>query len=57
MTPVCVVVEFVYPPVPVRSWDWMAYVDGREESGPYGHGATRDEAVEALFEEIEEEAL
>ena len=53
--PVCIVVSFEYPPVPVRSWDWLAYVDGREERGPQGWGSTREKAVSALLAELEEE--
>lgn len=53
--PVCVVLSFEYPPVPVRGWDWMAYVEGREECGPQGWGATRQQAVDDLLERIEEE--
>jgi hypothetical protein len=51
--PICIVVEYVYPPIPVRSFDWAAYEDGQEE-GPYGRGATREAAVADLYEQIEE---
>ena len=53
--PLCLVVEFEHPPIPIRSFDWAAWEDGREESGPYGRGATRDAAIADLFEQIEEE--
>ena len=54
--------EHVYPPIPVRQFDWMAYDDATYD-GPgslTGHGATEAEAVadfmeqwnEAMFEKI-----
>jgi hypothetical protein len=35
-------------PTPRREWDWCAYIDGHEESGPVGYGKTEQEAVEDL---------
>jgi hypothetical protein len=49
----CIVVEFVYPPIPIRSFDWLAYEDGREESGPFGTGPSREAAVADLFEALD----
>ena len=40
---------FVYPPIPVRSFDWQAYVDGYEPGDALGHGATEAEAVADLL--------
>lgn len=51
----CLHVNFLYPPIPIRTLDWCACVDGREEAGPCGYGATRDEAVTELFELLDEE--
>lgn len=45
--------EFVYPPIPIRSQDWIAYFDGREEEGPYGSGETEQAAIEDLIENWE----
>jgi hypothetical protein len=42
-----------YPPIPVRHLDWSAYLDGQEETGPYGHGATEQEAIDNLKEQLE----
>jgi hypothetical protein len=54
--PVCVQVDFVYPPVPVRHMDWCACIDGQEEDTTLqGWGATREAAVAKLFEAIEDE--
>lgn len=54
---VCICVDFVYPPIPIRSFDWAAWEDGREEFGPYGRGSTREAAVADLLEQLEEEEL
>lgn len=47
------------PPIPDRRFDWVAYIDGDEERGRYGHGATEAEAVADFIEtwgdEYEEE--
>lgn len=32
--------SFVYPPIPVRDFDWQAHVDGYEPGDALGHGAT-----------------
>jgi hypothetical protein len=53
--------EFVYPPIPIRAFDWSAVdddtYDGAEDSHcPIGYGATEEEAVEDLKRQIEEMA-
>lgn len=45
--------EYVFPPIPIRSHDWLAYVD--PEFGPFGTGATEQEAIAALKETQDEE--
>lgn len=40
-----IVTTHVYPPIPIRTFDWCAYFDGEEEDGNYGYGATRAEAI------------
>lgn len=47
-----IVTDFVYPPIPVREFDWCAWVDGCEEDGPRGWGKTKEQAVTALLEEL-----
>lgn len=39
------ITSFVYPPIPIRQFDWCAYLDGTEEEGPYGWGKTEAEAI------------
>jgi hypothetical protein len=48
--PICLVVDAIFPPIPTRAFDWCAYQDGREESGEYGRGATREAAIADYFE-------
>jgi hypothetical protein len=46
--------EFVYPPIPVRAFDWQAYDDDTYDgSGPVGTGATEAEAIDDLKEQLE----
>jgi hypothetical protein len=53
----CLVVTFVYPPIPTRAFDWCAYEDGEEERQQYGYGPTREAAVAHLFEQLDEEEM
>lgn len=45
-----IVTSFVYPPIPLRQFDWCAYRDGHEEDGHYGWGHTEGKAIEDLLE-------
>ena len=48
--------SFEYPPIPDRSMDWMAWVDGQEEhSAWYGHGQTELEALLDLHQHLVED--
>lgn len=38
----------ICPPIPDRRYDWCAYWDGEEESGHYGYGTTKAEAIADL---------
>ena len=40
------------PPIPDRSVDWSAWIDGTEEDGPYGRGPTELAAAIALLHEL-----
>lgn len=44
--------SFDYPPIPIRTMDWSAWLDGREESGPTGRGASEDMAVADLLQQL-----
>ena len=49
-----------YPPIPIRTCDWSAVLDdydGAPDAGPHqyvGFGATEDEAVRDLIEQLED---
>lgn len=47
-----IVTEYVAPPVPTRQWDWVAYINGDEESGLNGRGPTECEALRDLCEQL-----
>lgn len=44
----------INPPIPVRQFDWAAWLDGDEEAGPTGTGATEADAIRDLQQQIEE---
>lgn len=47
---------FIYPPIPLRQFDWSAIDDDTYdgEGCPIGYGATEDEAIADLLLQIEE---
>jgi hypothetical protein len=44
----------VYPPIPIRDFDWCAWDDEVGEDSPTGYGKTEQEAIDNLFYEIEQ---
>ena len=47
--------EYVYPPIPDRRHDWLAYPDGYEEDTTLqGWGKTPIEALRELADRLEE---
>lgn len=49
-TPHKIVIRQTRPPIPTRSFDWVAFRKGNEESGPFFWGKTEKEAVAELLE-------
>ena len=46
--------DFVYPPIPIRCWDWSAWYDGEEdEQMNIGQGPTEAAAILDLIENNE----
>lgn len=45
--------SFVERPIPTNAFDWQAWLDGCEEEGPVGTGATEADAVADLKGVIE----
>lgn len=43
-----IVAENIFPPIPVRAFDWVAHYDDPE--GPCGYGETRDAAIRDLLD-------
>lgn len=48
-----IITSFVYPPIPIRTMDWCAYLDGQEE-GKVGWGETEEEAKQDFLDQLEE---
>lgn len=49
-----IITQNIFPPIPSREFDWMAYFDGRND-GPTGFGTTEAEAIADLKSQIDEE--
>lgn len=48
-----IVTDYVHPPIPMRNCDWQAVDDLTYEGGkPIGWGATEQEAIDDLLEQI-----
>lgn len=47
--------EFIYPPIPIRKFDWSATDDDTYDEGqPIGYGETEREAIADLLTNLEE---
>lgn len=51
-----IITYFVYPPIPDRRFDWSAIDDDTYDGPgcPIGHGATKEEAIADLMDQLEE---
>jgi hypothetical protein len=47
--------EHVFPPIPIRKFDWCAFDDNYEPGLPIGWGATEQEAIADFKAQLEEE--
>ena len=45
-----IITAFVYPPIPIRRYDWNAVREDYDEGDPVGWGATEQEAINELLE-------
>ncbi len=43
----------IFPPIPIRNFDWSATFGNYEPGQPIGHGATEQEAIEDLKAQVE----
>lgn len=46
-----IITQHIFPPIPDRSHDWMAYLDDTDGDGPQGWGTTEAEAIADLKEQ------
>lgn len=44
----------IYPPIPLRSFDWEAVTDDYDGGDPIGFGRTEEEAIADLREQLSE---
>ena len=51
MSPRQIRTTHVYPPIPVRSMDWIATFHDCDADGPVGRGASEAEAIADLLDE------
>ena len=51
-----IVTRYWAKPIPMRDFDWCAFVEGTEETGPTGYGESEQEAVDDLKELLDERA-
>jgi hypothetical protein len=49
-----IVTQHVYPPIPLRGWDWSAVTVDYEPGQPEGWGPTEEAAIADLVEQQEE---
>jgi hypothetical protein len=45
-----IITRHEYPPSPFRNFDWVAYREGDEETGPFWWGRTEADAIAELKE-------
>jgi hypothetical protein len=43
-----IVTRNICPPIPLRQFDWRAFLEGEEETGRHGYGPTEAEAISDL---------
>lgn len=53
-----IITTFIYPPIPIRQFDWQAHFDGDEPNDDgwmlAGNGATEEAAIEDLLQSAED---
>lgn len=42
------VTEYLFPPIPIREFDWAATLSGYEPGDPIGRGPTEEDAIADL---------
>ena len=50
-----IITRNIYPPIPIREFDWTAVTDNYDLGSPVGYGRTEQEAIADLLMQIEED--
>ena len=50
-----ILIHYEHPPIPDRSYDYVALFQGEEECAKYGYGATPQAALQDLIETHQED--
>ncbi len=50
-----IVTNYIYPPIPIRQFDWSAVRDSYEEGDPQGFGETEQAAIDDLLRQESEQ--
>ena len=56
MTERKIVTRHIYPPIPDRSSDWVAYYEGCDEFGSRGFGPTEQAAIDDLTDNFPDDS-
>lgn len=48
-----IITRFDPPPIPIKNSDWVATTDSYEPEDPIGRGATEQEAIDDLLDQLE----
>jgi hypothetical protein len=56
MIPLAIRTTYWAKPIPLRQFDWEAVTDNYEPGAPIGYGATEQEAIDDLLDQIEANA-
>lgn len=50
-----IITQNIQPPIFEDQFDWCAYYENDQETGPYGYGTTEQEAIDDLVMNYESE--
>jgi hypothetical protein len=50
-----IITEFIYPPIPLRNYDWQANREDYDEDSLIGYGITEEDAINDLIKQEEEQ--
>ena len=48
-----IITTYLFPPIPLRNFDWHATIEGHEGEGLHAFGRTEQEAIENLKEQLD----